>query len=275
MKEWLMTSTLPYWLMFVLVILSSGTCLAVSANSYKSSFLKSFPVFILVTLLTLAVVAGEWYIYLNLKNECLWRCISEDYGFFTKLFRSLPLFIFLFAQISQLWAYRSYVESYIDDEGLKFKGIIICALVLIPVMFVVYILLNMFGVAKETRDMIFYICLGVGFLIGISQTLYKNISVAGFFIGVIFTVVAGIIASGAVISLMLLFNVVIELFFQMLVFIGACIVIGGGLSFVNKGGGGSIAKSAPQQPIWRDEAGHLHSNAGDRDAANAKLKEKK
>lgn len=272
MREWLLTSTLPYWLVFLMVLVSTGICVvATSVVKAQGNKLLSFGVVVAVTALIVVGVVCEWAIYLSVKNECLWWIESKEIGFFSRLFRAIPLFLFLTAQIVQIKLYKSFVEKYLQKDGLNVRGIIKSTVYLFPAMFVLYMLLNLFGMGKPMRDYVFYACFIIGLIAGMGRSLVDNIATAGVRRGVAFSVVAIVIMSGAVVSVMLLSNVVLTLFFQLLVYSAFVLLMMQVVPAMNN----QISITKPNRLIFRDDAGTAHYTAHDRDVANVKIKEGK
>lgn len=272
MKDFLMTSTVPYWFMLFLVIASTGICLAGAKLTERFPKLSGNAIIILVTATCFATVAGEWLIFLTVKTGCLWWCLSKDLNFFEKFFRSILLFIFLLCQILQVVTYKKFIEATIGKSGLQVKSTIIGALILVPAMVIIFLLLDMLGIGKTLRNIISYAFLIIGIVICIGKSLHKNTSAAGFIPGTIFTVTSIIIVSGSLISVMLLFNVVFTLFFQFIIFVAllaACKMLFPALS-------GTMASSTTQfNPRFRDDDGNLHRTPAEMDAANARIRASK
>lgn len=272
MREWLLTSTLPYWLVFLMVLVSTGICVvATSVMKAQGNKLLSFGMVVAVTALIVVGVVCEWAIYLSVKNECLWWIEAKEIGFFSRLFRAIPLFLFLTAQIVQIKLYKGFVEKYLQKEGLNVRGIIRSTVYLFPAMFVLYMLLDLFGMGKPMRDYVFYACFIIGLIAGMGRSLADNIATAGVRRGVVFSVVAIVIMSGAVVSVMLLSNVVLTLFFQLLVYAAFVLVMMQVVPAMNS----QIEISQNTRLLFRDDAGHIHNNASDRDAANVKIRASK
>lgn len=272
MREWLLTSTLPYWLVFLMVLVSTGICVvATSVMKAQGNKLLSFGVVVAVTALIVVGVACEWAIYLSVKNECLWWIEAKEIGFFSRLFRAIPLFLFLTAQIVQIKLYKGFVEKYLQKDGLNVRGIIRSTVYLFPAMFVLYMLLDLFGMGKPMRDYVFYACFIVGLIAGMGRSLADNIATAGVRRGVVFSVVAIVIMSGAVVSVMLLSNVVLTLFFQLLVYAAFVLLMMQVVPAMNS----QISMSHTVSNFFRDDDGHIHSSTHDRDVANIKIKESK
>lgn len=276
MKEWLLTSTLPYWLMFLIVLVSTGICV-VAINMVKGKTqdrkLLSFGVVVTVTALIVMGVLCEWAIYLTVKNECLWWVESKEIGFFGRLLRCIPLYLFLTVQIVQIKLYKNFIEAYLQNDGLNVKGIIRGTVYLFPAMFVLYMLLDLFGMEKPMRDYVFYICFIIGLIAGMGKSLADNISAAGLRNGVAFSVVAIVIISGAVVSVILLFNVVMGLFFEFLVYAAGLALVMNVVPSMNT----QLLSMKPNtdRNFFHDDAGTLHNSTMERDAANAQIKANK
>ena len=276
MKEWMLTSTFPYWLMFLMVLVSTGICVAATSmvkGKTQDRKLLSFGVVVTVTALIVMGVLCEWAIYLTVKNECLWWVESKEIGFFGRLLRCIPLYLFLTVQIVQIKLYKNFIEAYLQNDGLNIKGIIRGTVYLFPAMFVLYMLLDLFGMGKPMRDYVFYICFIIGLIVGMGKSLVNNISAAGLRNGVAFSVVAIVIISGAVVSVILLFNVILTLFFEFIVYAIGLAVVMNVVPSINT----QIISSRPKIPssFLRDDSGTLHHTIQARDAANTQIKASK
>lgn len=237
MKEWLLTSTLPYWLMFLMTVITGGMCLAVRWVVVKNenSKLLSFGAVLALTILIISVIACEWAIYISIQNECLWWIEDKEIGFFTRLVRAIPLYLFLTVQIFQLKYYKDYIGAYLRTADLDVKGIIRGTVFLLAAVFILYMVLDWVGVEKPLRDYIFYGVLVAGIVICLGKSFYKNISAVGLIKGVGFTVISLIIVSGAVVSMILFFNVVLTLFFQTLIYVAFLLMFNNVISSMNLG----------------------------------------
>ena len=85
MKEFLMSTTLPFWLVFIIVAAAFGATLLHMKGGAKSRTLL-----LAAGGCMLAATVLEIAIYSVLGGNSLWWCTSDKYGFWAKLLR-LPL----------------------------------------------------------------------------------------------------------------------------------------------------------------------------------------
>lgn len=265
MKDFLMSSTLPYWVIFLLVIAAGILGLLGQRKQPTSGYVKT------VTVLALTGTLLEIVVYSLLGGRSIWWCTSSDYGFFAKLLRAVPLFIFLLIQLAQVFIYQSLMTHYHGRE-FSVKSTLYALLGVIPVLLVLYVLLNLLGVESPTRDVIFYVLLILSLGGGVGWALYRNVRSAGGGPGLLFTGVSFFLLIGATVSLLLLLVALLQLFFQMLMV--AAVVAGVvyiAAPTMNKG----IASQPKSMPRYYDQDGQMHYTASSRDAANRSIQQRK
>lgn len=210
MKEFLSSSTIPYWIIFGLIT-AAGVFALISMRKKEVS--KSS--LQLVTLLAIKGTILGLVIYSVLGNNSIWWCISKDYNFFGKLLRVIPLIIFVGIQLAQVFVYKSLSEQYFQKE-LSIKGAFISLIVIVPASLVLYIVLDIFGMDKGTRDIVIYFILGFALIAGVGWAMTLNVKSIGLRYGIIFTFVTIVMIIGGLMSLLLLITALIALFFQVL-----------------------------------------------------------
>ena len=139
MKEILLTSTLPYWFVFLLVVGGMAALLFQGRNGSKSNV----PLLVSAGCM-LAATALELLIYNTVHNNCMWWCISKEYGFWEKLFRLIPFAIFVVLQIGQIFMFKAVLEE-MTGKSLSLKLLFICFVLTFPVVFVISIGADNFG----------------------------------------------------------------------------------------------------------------------------------
>ena len=182
MKDFLLTSTLPYWIVFTLMA-AAGFIAIVNMRKKSISRLS-------VQLVTFLAIVGTVFglvIYSLLGGKSIWWCTSSDYGFFGKLLRVIPLIVFVGIQLTQVFVYKAFVEQYFQKE-LSIKGTFVSLIVIVPATLVLYVILNMFGLEKETRDIVAYSILGLALVVGVGWAMVRNVKSIGMMYGLMFTV---------------------------------------------------------------------------------------
>lgn len=88
MKEFFLTSTIPYWVVFALV---ATACVMELLNLRKGAVSKQSV--LMVTVLALGGTILELLIYTLVGGNVLWWCTADELGFFARLLRVIPLFL--------------------------------------------------------------------------------------------------------------------------------------------------------------------------------------
>ena len=263
MTEFLLSSTIPYWIVFALVTAAAVIGFAgMRKGKISKSSLRQ------VTLLALGGTLLGLAIYATLGGSSIWWCTRSEYGFFGKLLRVIPLIIFVAIQLAQVFVYKLYAEQYYQKE-LSIKGVFISLIVIVPAAIVLYIILDIFGLPQVVRDIIFYIILGVAFVAGVGWAMTKNVKSIGAKPGMVFTGITLVMIIGGLMSLMLLITALIQLIVQVLMVVA--VVVGTIHMF------GIMTKEASKplpQHYW-DNDGNMHATPGARNAANKKIADRK
>ena len=241
MKEFLMTSAIPYWLLFILAIASVGYCAYILLRGDDDTPVsRNMMIAISATLLidALAVIA----LYATLGGNALWWVTGKEISFWNKLLRVIPLVTFLVVQAAAPFVYRLFMESYFHEKSLSVKSQFISLVVIVPVAIIASLFLS------ETW---FYIIAGGGIVIGALYSAYKNISSVGMGSGVIFTVTSFVLCASALVTFLYFIVAFISLIFEMLpviaIIIGCCLIFG---------------KSFGNAVMRRDNAGNYIANDG-------------
>ena len=257
MKEFLLSSTIPYWVVFGLV-LSAG--IVALTNIRKKTFSKSSVLF--VTLLAITGTVLGLAIYSVAGGSCIWWCTSNDYSFFGKLLRVIPLIVFVGIQLAQVFVYKSFVEQYFQKE-LSIKGTFISLIVIVPISILLYIILDMFGMEKTTRDIVFYVILSLAFITGVSWAMKRNVTSIGKKNGIIFTAITLVMIIGGLMSLLILITALIALFFQVLMIAAVIAIVPHMFKTMNH---------AVDVQSRTDLSGKIHDTQGQKQTADAQLR---
>lgn len=266
MKDLLLNSVLPYWAIFALVAASGAMCIfemrkpAISHGAVRA-----------VTLLSLAGTLSAMAVYSALGGSCIWWCTSSEYGFFSKLLRALPLFVFVAVQMGQVFAYKLFMQQYFQGE-LSIKGAFLSLIVVVPVAIVVYVLLDWIGLGQTARDVLFYAVLLVSLGAGVGWAMKRNVASVGKRRGLLFTAVSVVMICGGLVSLLLLLVAILNLFLQILM---VAAVVGLAFFLLPKMSSADSARSDVPDSFRRDDEGHLHSTISNKEEANRKIAERK
>lgn len=258
MKEFLLSTTIPYWIVFGLVTAAGVLALI---NMRKNTVSKSSVQ--LVTLLALAGTVLGLAIYSVAGGSSIWWCTSKDYSFFGKLLRAIPLIIFVGIQLAQVFVYKTFVEQYFQKE-LSIKGSFISLIVIVPASFVLYIILDILGLEKGTRDLIFYIILGIALVAGVGWAMALNVKSIGKKYGSIFTAVTLVMIIGGLMSIVLLINALMALILQVLMV--AAVVVAGFYMFTK------VMGPAVDTQSRTDLSGKVHDTQWEKQNADARIR---
>lgn len=258
MKEFLLSTTIPYWIVFGLVTAAGVLALI---NMRKNTVSKSSVQ--LVTLLALAGTVLGLAIYSVAGGSSIWWCTSKDYSFFGKLLRAIPLIIFVGIQLAQVFVYKTFVEQYFQKE-LSIKGSFISLIVIVPTSFVLYIVLDILGLEKGTRDLIFYIILGIALIAGVGWAMALNVKSIGKKYGSIFTAVTLVMIIGGLMSIVLLINALMALILQVLMV--AAVVVAGFYMFTK------VMGPAVDTQSRTDLSGKVHDTQWEKQNADARIR---
>lgn len=258
MKEFLLSTTIPYWIVFGLVTAAGVLALV---NMRKNTVSKSSVQ--LVTLLALAGTVLGLAIYSVAGGSSIWWCTSKDYSFFGKLLRAIPLIIFVGIQLAQVFVYKTFVEQYFQKE-LSIKGSFISLIVIVPASFVLYIVLDILGLEKGTRDVIFYIILGIALIAGVGWAMALNVKSIGKKYGSIFTAVTLVMIIGGLMSIVLLINALMALILQVLMV--AAVVVAGFYMFTK------VMGPAVDTQSRTDLSGKVHDTQWEKQNADARIR---
>ncbi len=272
MKEILLTSTLPYWFVFLLVVGGMAALLFQGRNGSKSNV----PLLVSAGCM-LAATALELLIYNTVHNNCMWWCISKEYGFWEKLFRLIPFAIFVVLQIGQIFMFKAVLEE-MTGKSLSLKLLFICFVLTFPVVFVISIGADIFGASDETKNSVATTAFWILIIAGLAWSLVRNIMSVGLKKGIIFTVFSAVCVVAVCLAVFVFFVALLALFFQVLITVAA-VAVGFFLLTNGMGNGSSVvdalAKDQTSKQVFYDNDGHVHYNSGARDTANRNIAERK
>ena len=248
MKEFLLSSTLPYWLLFILGVSSVGYSLYITFKSDEDTPISKQTADLLMGVLLFVGLAVIVF-YNTLGGNALWWITGKEIGYVAKLLRVIPLVVFLAAELAAPFAYKLLMETYLDDKSLSIKPQFLALVVIVPVA----ILVSIFA-----GNIWFYIIAGVGVIGGVLYTASRNVNSAGAKTGLVFTIVSFILCASALVTLLYLIVAFFSLIFEMLpviaCIIGACMIFG---------------KSYGNAVMRRDDDGNYIANDGSKHSSQS------
>lgn len=273
MKEILLTSTLPYWFVFLLVVGGMAALLFQGRNGSKSNV----PLLVSAGCM-LAATALEILIYATVRNDCMWWCLSKEYGFWEKLFRLIPFAIFVVLQIGQIFMFKGVLEE-MTGKSLSLKLLFICFVLTFPVAFIISIGADIFGASDETKNSVATTAFWILIIAGLAWSLVRNIMAVGFKKGIVFTVFSAVCVVAVCLAVFLFIIALISVFFQVLITVAA-VAVGFFLMTNGMSKGHSVVDAlakdpTPSQKVFYDNDGHMHYNASARNLANSEIAKRK
>lgn len=269
MKEFLTTSTIPYWLLFIASIASIVYGFLVMKQSDKGAGEK-IPtrqmkiVSIWVCVVALAVIG----IYSMLGGSALWWITSSEIGFWGKLLRLIPLLIFLVVQAASPFAYNFFMKEYFGVESLTVKSQFISLVAVIPAAIIIVYPIGGFFMKEPIQSIVFYAITGVGLVSAALYSYQKNSGSIGNKSGLIYTVTSFILCASTLICLLYFIVAVIHLIFEILPVIA--IIIGISIIFGKSYGNAVMRRDNSGNYIAND--GSKYSSAAARDTRDAQIR---
>lgn len=121
MKEFFMTSAIPYWLLFLITVIPVGYSAFVTFRSDNDARI-SRNTMLTISGLLLASALSVILFYIMLGGNALWWVTGKEIGFWSKLLRVIPLSIFLLLQGAAPFAYKIFMEKYFHCDSLSVKS---------------------------------------------------------------------------------------------------------------------------------------------------------
>lgn len=257
MKEFFMTSAIPYWLLFLITVIPVGYSAFVTFRSDNDARI-SRNTMLTISGLLLASALSVILFYITLGGNALWWVTGKEIVFWSKLLRVIPLLIFLLLQGAAPFAYKIFMEKYFHCDSLSVKSQFISLVVIVPVAIIISIFFN-----TPTRNLIFYIIAGVGLIVAAIYSATKNIGSLGAKAGLIYTITSFMLCAATLVTLLYFIVAFISLIVEMLpviaVIIGICVI---------------FSKSYGNAVMCRDDAGNYIATDGSKysseSARNAK-----
>lgn len=254
-----MTSTLPYWLIYIISLVVTGYCLRIITRKADDE-LPPISQNLMVTIsgLMILVAASVIMIYSALGGSALWWITGKEIGYWAKLLRIIPLLIFILAQMAGPFVYKLFMEDYFDVKELSVKIQFISLIVIIPVALLLVYVIGGFFMGKGTQDTVFYIITGAGLIGGIIYSIKTNTGSLGMKAGVIYTVTSFLLCASALVSLLYLIVAFFSLIFEMLPVIATII----GICYL-------FSKSFGNAVMRRDDDGNYIANDGSKHSSDS------
>ena len=248
MKEFFMTSAIPYWLLFILGVASVGYSAYITLKWDENHPISKQTANTLTGIL-LFVGLSVIVLYNALGGNALWWITGKEIGYGAKLLRVIPLVVFLIAEMAAPFAYKFMMDAYLDVTTLSVKTQLIALLVIVPIAIIVSIF------AGNTW---FYIIAGVGVVGAIVYSVTSNVNSTGAKTGLVFTVVSFILCASALVTLLYLIVAFFSLILEMLPVIATIIAVG--ILF---------GKSYGNAVMRRDNAGNYIANDGSKHSSQS------
>lgn len=233
-----MTSTVPYWLLLILTILTSLAYLTAwkyhkEADSQKHAPEISYNKMIIVSGMAVFTAFAIVLIYSIVGGDALWWVTGQNLGFLAKLIRFIPLFIFLVLQAAAPFGYKYFMEAFLKDKDLSVKNQFIALVVIVPVAVIIFMILHSF--MSETASRIIFYILTICAIAGtFFYSLKKNIATTDKKFGLIYTVTSTLLCIATLFTVLYFIVALISLILQLMTVIAICagitIVFGKGFS---------------------------------------------
>lgn len=270
MKEFLLTSTLPYWFVFLLVV-AGFVAVFFQGSKGRAALIVAAGCMLAATILEVAI-------YAIVGNDCLWWSLSKEYGFWEKLFRLLPFAVFVVFQIGQIFVFKGVLEEVMGKQ-LSMKTLFICFVLTFPIVFIISLGADIFGASDETKNTVSSVVFWLLIAAGVGWSLVRNVRSVGLRRGVIFTVFSAVCVVSACLAVFLLIIALFNIFFQVLVTVSAIaaifFILTNGMSKGNSIVDALAHPKDSEKMIFFDDDGKRHYSSSARDSANRKIAERK
>lgn len=268
MKELFLTSTIPYWILFILSLGSVGFCFwtILDQDRLPSDQRLSAKAMYSVSGVMLFVSVCLILIY-AFVNGALWWLAPEGSSYFSILLHTLILLVFLISQGVAPFVYKRYMEEYFGCS-LTIKSQFISLVVVVPVALIVFMLIGQLFMEEQTRNLWFYIVAGTGIVAAAVYSFWSNSKSIGKGGGILYTVTTFVLCVGTLITLLVFIVAVFTAFAAMAPLVASIFAIWFlfGSSFSKM-----MTSGTPSQNHYYADDGSLHYTSGQRDARNAQI----
>lgn len=202
MNEFFLTSTIPYWILFILTMGSVGFCLFTifKKDELTSDVLLSKKAMYIVSGVMLFVPICLILIYAFVRGA-LWWLAPEGSSYLSIILRTLVLLVFLIFQGLAPFVYKRYMEEYFGCP-LSIKSQFISLVVVVPVALLVFMLFGQLFMEEQDRNLWFYIVAGTGIAASAVYSFWRNSKSVGAGAGILYTVTTFVLCVGTLLSLL-------------------------------------------------------------------------
>lgn len=267
MKEFFITSSIPYWVLFIISIGANILCfLFTNRNETKGKPSKN--TMLLISGAMLFVALSIIILYASLGGNALWWIHDKEMGYISRVLLLIPLVLFLAAQILSPFLYKSFMQSYFEVENISIKPQFISLVVIIPAALILIYGIGSFFMESGTKEIAFYAVVGVGLAGAIIHSLRKNINSVNFKGGILYTVNSFILCAAALLSVLYFFVAIFSLILELLTVIAIC--VGVGIIFGKSFGNSLLRRDSDGNYIASD--GSKYSSASARDSRDIQIR---
>lgn len=268
MKDFFMSSTLPYWLLFFAQIASVGYGFWILKKDGESED-KQIPrkQMLIVSAALLLVALAVIVFYSSLGGNALWWVTNSEIGFWGKCLRLIPLLIFLVVQAAIPFGYKLFMECCLDVKDLKVKSQFLSLVVIVPAAIIIAHVILGFFLTQGMQSLVFYLITGIGIGGTAIYSVFKNSGVLGFKTGLMYTVISFILCCATMICLLYFIVALISLIVEMAPVIAT--IIGVSILFGKSFGNAMLRRDNAGNYIAAD--GSKHSTEGARNYRDAQI----
>lgn len=267
MKEFFTTSSIPYWMLFIISVTANVVCYRLASQAEEKGK-PSRKAMLWVSGAMLFVALFVIILYATLGGNALWWIHDKETGYFSRVLLVIPLVVFLAAEVLSPFLYKSFMQSYFGVENLSVKPQFISLVIIIPAALILIYAIGSLFMGPEARDIAFYAVVGAGLIGAIIYSLRKNIVSVGSKVGVMYTVTSFILCAAALLSVLYFFVAMVSLVLELLPVVA--IIIGIYIIFGKSFGNAVMRRDNDGNYIAND--GSKYSSASARDARDSQIR---
>lgn len=273
MKELLLSSTVPYWILFILSFVSVGFCLktVVDRDQPATDWKLSPKVMYCLSGVMLFVAVCLFLIVWFVHGSTLWWLAPEGSSYLSIILRTLILLVFLIMQGIAPFVYKRYMEEYFDCS-LAIKSQFISLVVVVPVALIVFMLIGQLFMEEQTRNLWFYIVSCGGIAVAAVYSFWRNSKSLGTGVGILYTITSFVLCVGTLVTLLMFIVALFTAFTAMAPLVAA---IGGAWFLFGSSFSKVMISSAPARQAFYADDGSLHYSAAARNDRNDKIRSQK
>lgn len=273
MKELFLTSTVPYWILFILSFVSVGFCLWTvmtrdeDASDWKLSPKAMYCLSGVMLFVAVCLFCIVWFVH----GGVLWWLAPEGSSYFSIILRTLILLVFLIVQGIAPFAYKRYMEEYFDCS-LAIKSQFISLVVIVPVALIIFLLIGQLFMEEQTRNLWFYIVSGGGIALAAVYSFWRDSKSLGTGGGILYTMTSFVLCVGTLVTLLMF---IVALFTAFTAMAPLVAVIGGSWFLFGSSFSKVMTSAAPPQEAFYADDGSMHYSAAARNERNYKIRSQK